>query len=190
MDSSRGYTDDNVVPACKSCNQAKETVDVDEFRARLSRKTARETDYEGGEEVATPYHHAVSSARRWGGEPDDYVLLHEWFDQTKSYHGDFRHRALRHHTHGVFECERNFGRTLELSNGRKIPVRWVAERHIIEDLGRIPTFGDWLSCITPAPWMTRSRRLSAELEKNEGRSRILGNDPGSTVDGSPASSKE
>jgi len=75
---------------------------------------------------------------------------------------------LRHHAYGVFECERAFGRTLVLSSGRTVPVRYVAEQHVVEDLGRIPTLGDWLSCIRGAPWMTRSRRLSAELEERGG----------------------
>jgi hypothetical protein len=74
---------------------------------------------------------------------------------------------LRHHSHGVFECERLFGTTLELSTGRTIPLRWVAEQHVVEDVGCIPTLGDWLSCIQPRPWMTRSRRLSEDLQKEE-----------------------
>lgn len=118
--------------------------------------------------MAAPYHHAVSSAKNWGGEFEEYIAIHEWFDETKNFHGDFRHRALRHHAHGVFECERIFGRTLALSSGRTIPIRWVAEQHVVEDMGRIPTLGDWLSCIKPAPWMTRSRRLSDELESKGG----------------------
>jgi hypothetical protein len=80
-------------------------------------------------------------------------------------HGDFRHRALRHHTQGIFECERVFGQTIANSGGREIPVRWVAEQHVIEDLGFLPTLSDWLSCIQPKPWMTRSRRLSADIEE-------------------------
>lgn len=70
---------------------------------------------------------------------------------------------MRHHAHGIFECEDTFGTTITLSTGRVIPVRWIAERHVIEDMGYIPTVGDWLSCIKPARWMTRSRRLSEEL---------------------------
>ena len=63
--------------------------------------------------MAHPWHHAVSSARKHGGVPEDYLAIHEWFDASKAHHGDFRHRALRHHTLGVFECEREFGVTLD-----------------------------------------------------------------------------
>ena len=114
--------------------------------------------------MAAPFHHALSSAKRWGGEPGDYIAIHQWFDDpSKSHLADFRHRALRHHSEGIFECEGRFGVTLTNSNGRKIPVRWVAEQHVEEDLGRIPTLADWLLRIAPEPWMNRSRKLSREL---------------------------
>ncbi len=117
--------------------------------------------------MANPYFHAVSSAKTFGGTPEQYQELHDWFDATKELHGDFRHRALRHHTHGCFEAERLFGTTLtiRLKNGKtkEIPTRVVAEQHIIEDMGFLPTLGDWLKHIQPQPWMTRSRRLSKEL---------------------------
>ena len=41
------------------------------------------------------YHHALSSAKKWGGGADDYLPLHQWFDESKAITADFRHRALR-----------------------------------------------------------------------------------------------
>lgn len=117
--------------------------------------------------MANPYHHAVSSSRKWGGEPDDYLEIHQWFDASKAFLADFRHRALRHHAEGIFLMESIFGATLTNSNGREIPTRWVGEQHVIEDMGKIPTAADWLTCIQPEPWMNRSRRLSEELEQQE-----------------------
>ncbi len=117
--------------------------------------------------MAAPYYHAVSSAKRFGGDEDSYLAIHRFFDCSKEMHGDFRHRALRHHTQGIFECERVFGVTITNSNGRIIPVRWIAEQHVMEDLGFLPTLSDWLSCIRPKPWMTRSRRISEEIERGE-----------------------
>lgn len=114
--------------------------------------------------MATAYTHALSSARRWGGEPEEYLAIHQWFDATKELIGDFRHRALRHHATGIVEAERLFGVTITLKSGRVIPTRLVAEQHLIEDFGRIPTVQDWLESIKPEPWMTRSARLSKELE--------------------------
>jgi hypothetical protein len=30
--------------------------------------------------MAHPYHHALSSVKKWGGEVSDYLPLHTWFD--------------------------------------------------------------------------------------------------------------
>ena len=106
--------------------------------------------------MAHSYHHAVSSARKWGGKPDDYQAIHDWLDGSKLILADFRHRALRHHAEGCFAAEALFGLTLTNSAGRSVPVRLIAEQHIVEDLGRIPSFADWVRCIRPEPWMGRA----------------------------------
>ncbi len=106
--------------------------------------------------MAHPYHHALSSARKWGGTADDYLPLHAWFDEpSKLIIADFRHRALRHHAEGCFAAEALFGTTITNSAGRHVPVRLIAEQHIVEDLGRIPSFADWVRYIKPEPWMGR-----------------------------------
>jgi hypothetical protein len=105
--------------------------------------------------VAHSYHHAVSSARKWGGKPEDYRAVHDWLDGSKLIIADFRHRALRHHAEGCFAAEALFGLTVKNSIGRDVPVRMIAEQHIIEDLGRIPSFADWVRAIRPEPWMRR-----------------------------------
>ena len=109
--------------------------------------------------MAHSYHHTVSSARRWGGTPEDYLAVHAWMDGSKTIVADFRHRALRHHAEGVFAAEALFGVTLTNSEGRIVPVRLIAEQHIVEDLGRIPSFVDWVRAIRPEPWMGRAGRL-------------------------------
>jgi hypothetical protein len=113
--------------------------------------------------MAHSYHHAVSSARKWGGRPDDYRPIHDWLDGSKIILADFRHRALRHHAEGCFAAEALFGITITNSAGRDVPVRMIAELHIVEDLGRIPSFADWVRCIKPKPWMGRvGTRLDEE----------------------------
>lgn len=52
-----------------------------------------------------------------------------------------------------------FGQLLTLSNGKTVPLRVVAERHVIEDLGCIPSFADWARLIRPAPWILRGHPL-------------------------------
>jgi hypothetical protein len=110
--------------------------------------------------MAHPYHHALSSVKKWGGRVEDYLPIHAWFDESKAYLADFRHRALRHHAEGIFLAERLFGITIKTSEGKMVPVRWIGEQHVKEDLGRIPTVADWLMCIKPERWMNNSLRLS------------------------------
>jgi uncharacterized protein DUF6915 len=109
-----------------------------------------------------PYHHALSSVRKFGGAVEDYLAFHTWMDQSKEIVADFRHRALRHHAEGIFLGERLFGVTLTLSTGKLIPTRWVGECHVLEDLGRIPSFADWARTIRPEPWMSPTIRHHKE----------------------------
>jgi hypothetical protein len=117
--------------------------------------------------MAHPYHHALSSVQKWGGCAEDYQPIHDWFDASKAHLADFRHRALRHHSEGIFEAERVFGVTIVNSSGRSVPVRYIGEQHVKEDLGKIPTLADWLLNIQPQGWMLgRGRNLEHELETN------------------------
>ncbi len=114
--------------------------------------------------MSNSYYHAVSSARRWGGQPEEYIHLHGWIDEPKLWFGDFRARALRHHTQGIYELKERFGITLKLETGIIVPVAAIAEQHMIEDFGRIPSVQDWLSNLKPQPWMaSKARKLSIEL---------------------------
>ena len=88
--------------------------------------------------MAHPLKHAQSSARRFGGRAEDYLPIHNWFDESKAFVGDFRHRALRHHAEGVFLAEKLFGVAIVNSDGKKVPVRYVGEQHVREDLDAFP----------------------------------------------------
>jgi hypothetical protein len=119
--------------------------------------------------VANPYHHALSCVKVWGGTVEDYIQIHDWFDASNEHFGDFRHRALRHHSQGIYEAERLFGgtdHTITISTGRKIPVRWIAERHVKEDLGHIPSLKDWFVTIKPCPWMGKTEKIEAQLTED------------------------
>jgi hypothetical protein len=114
--------------------------------------------------MAHPYHHALSSVNKWGGIVEDYQPIHDWFDESKSHMADFRHRALRHHTEGIFMAEKIFGTTIKNSDGRVVPVRYIGEQHVKEDLGHIPTIADWYSNIQVKGWMMgRGKNLEKEL---------------------------
>lgn len=105
--------------------------------------------------MANSYHHAVSSARRFGGVPEDYQPLHDWMDRTKSAWADSRHRAVLHNTFGIFLGEEHFGHTITISTGKKVPVRLVLEQHVYEDCGFIPTIEQWLEGLPRTEWMVR-----------------------------------
>lgn len=111
--------------------------------------------------MAHCYYHALSSVRKWGGVAEDYLDLHQWFDQSKSIVADPRHRALRHHAEGIFMLETLFGATVRNSDGKVVPVRLVGEQHVMEDLGFIPSFADWARQIRPERWMLKGRPLEA-----------------------------
>jgi hypothetical protein len=114
--------------------------------------------------MAHCYHHALSSVKIWGGTAEEYLPLHQWFDESKMLVADFRHRALRHHAEGIFMLERFFGPTLTLSTGRVVPVRLIGEQHVREDLGFIPAFADWVRNIRPQPWMGRAQPIHREVD--------------------------
>ena len=103
--------------------------------------------------MAHPLKHAQSSARKFWGRAEDYLSIHNWLDESKAFLGDFRHRALRHHAEVIFLAEKLFGVAIVNSDGKQVPVRYVGEQHVREDLGRIPTAQDWLLQITPQRWM-------------------------------------
>ena len=114
--------------------------------------------------MAHSFHHAQSSAKRFGGVPEDYLPIHDWFDCTKELEPTLRHRALRHHTHGIFEAERVFGHTITNSDGKKVPVRVIAEQHVREDFsGFIPTVHDWLKGIPCEDWMNPDPAYQRQL---------------------------
>ena len=109
------------------------------------------------------FHHCKSSVKLFGGRVGDYHQIHAWFDETKDHYADIRHRALRHHTQGIKECEMKFGIIITNSDNKQVPVRSIAEQHIREDLGFIPTVQDWLKEIKPKPWMASTKKNTKKM---------------------------
>ena len=114
--------------------------------------------------MAHPIKHATRSAHLFGGAAEDYLAIHNWFDESKAHIGDLRHRALRHNSEGIFLCESIFGVTMENSDGRQVPVRSVGEQHVKDDLGWVPSVKDWLEHIQMQPWMGRTAWRPSEEE--------------------------
>ncbi len=83
--------------------------------------------------MSHPWEHAKSSARKWGGKPEEYMVYHEWFDETKAWIGHSKHRMFRHHSEGIFEMESIFGVSFVNSDNRVVYTRYVGEQHVKED---------------------------------------------------------
>lgn len=111
--------------------------------------------------MAHPYDHARSSVKQWGGIIEDYLPIHEWFDETKAWVGHSKHRLFRHHSEGIFECEKRFGTYIENSDGKRVYVRYIGEQHVREDcFGHIPSAKEWLDNLqNPPEWMLRTQKI-------------------------------
>jgi hypothetical protein len=74
---------------------------------------------------------------------------------------------MYHHTMGVFLAEKIFGKTLSIPKRTEgeiqVPVRLIAERHIIEDLGWLPSPKDYIDQMPVQTWMSGSRRRELPL---------------------------
>lgn len=101
-----------------------------------------------------PMVHARISAKKFGGAPTDYLAIHDFMDCTKMALPDVRHRMVLHNSVGCYIAERVFGHTLVNSEGKTVHVRDVAEAHVIEDLGFIPTLEKCLAGLEVQAWMS------------------------------------
>jgi hypothetical protein len=116
--------------------------------------------------MASPLIHAKSSVKKYGGCIEDYIEIHEFFDQTKGHVADFRHRSILHNSFGMLLAEQFFGSYITNSDGRQVEVRQISYDHIMEDCGKVPSIQDWVMHIQPQPWMMKggeSRKLTQEL---------------------------
>ena len=107
--------------------------------------------------------HAQSSAKRWGGKPEDYIAIHERMDSTKSAHAEVTHRCVFHSAFGIYIIEEIFGRFITNSDSKQVFVRDLAEQHVLEDLGFIPSLSDWLKEMPAQPWMAGQRKMAVKI---------------------------
>jgi hypothetical protein len=116
--------------------------------------------------MAHPIIHSKSSAKKFGGKWEDYIHLHNWLDETKSWYGHMMHRMFRHHSEGIFEMEQRFGSSFTNSDGKIVYTRYVGEQHVQEDCnGYIPSAKEWilnLDSIEKPKWMLRTLKIDIE----------------------------
>jgi hypothetical protein len=120
--------------------------------------------------MSKPYIHAVSSAKRFGGVPEDYIEIHNLMDSSKGAICDNRHRALTHNSWFLsFILEKIFGVTITNSENKKISVRDIGEQHVAEDFrGKfIPTAQDYLQEMEMKDWMNNGRGVPPSFQKIE-----------------------
>lgn len=110
--------------------------------------------------MSKPYIHAVSSAKRYGGQPEDYIEIHNLMDSSKGTVADSRHRALTHTSWFLSVIlERIFGVTFTNSDGKPVSVRDIGEQHVLEDFGGrfIPSVQDYFEGMEFQEWMLNGR---------------------------------
>lgn len=118
-----------------------------------------------------PYIHALSSAKKYGGKPEDYIEIHNFLDSSKGAIPDNRHRALTHTSWFLsVVLERVFGVTMTNSDGKTFSVRDIGEQHILEDYGGfIPTAQDFLQYVEWQNWMDNGNGVPPSHGKLAGR---------------------
>lgn len=116
--------------------------------------------------MAHPLIHAKSSAKKFGGKYEDYIKIHEWFDETKSWYGHSIHRIFRHHSEGIFECEKVFGSHFTNSDGTIVYTRYIGEQHVKEDCNNyIPSAKEWVVALEKNErpiWMLKAMKIELE----------------------------
>jgi uncharacterized protein DUF6915 len=104
--------------------------------------------------MSKPWIHAQSSARKYSGDPQDYLAIHNFMDSSKSVICDNRHRALTHNSWFLsVVLEKVFGITITNSAGKIVSVRDIGEQHVFEDFGFIPSGQDFLGEMEYKTWM-------------------------------------
>ena len=155
--------------------------------------------------MANPEYHARSSAKKFGGNAEYYLPLHQFFDSTKAHDARSKHRLILHNSFGIFVAEQLFGSREEVRllrqalqqavtelrehdlfeadritdmipvvtpvtvergpDHKTVPIRAVAEQHVLEDLGYIPSLASIIDRFPDdAELAKKARPLSKEFE--------------------------
>lgn len=111
-----------------------------------------------------PYIHSKIHVKKYGGAELDYQDIDDFIDSSKAAMPDIRHRAILHSAFGCFLVEQMFGRTRINSEGKEYSPRDIAEDHIMQDLGFIPTMEQYLNNMTIQPWMSGTEKANTGVK--------------------------
>lgn len=126
--------------------------------------------------MSKPWEHAILSAKKWGGKPEHYLPIHNFMDSSKAHVADMRHRALLHSSFGIYLAEQVFGTNIMVRINVNSPapeetilvsVRDIAEQHVIQDLGFIPSVQQYLDHMELADWMGGKKKKFTIILKGE-----------------------
>lgn len=99
-----------------------------------------------------PIHHALVSARLFGGAPEDYLPVHNAFDLSKAALGDMRHRAALHSVdHGLEVMRLIFPERIGRASLEEICVQ-----HVHDDQGFSVKLDTWLKACDPLSCPSRN----------------------------------
>ena len=113
-----------------------------------------------------PLIHARINVKTYGGTVDDYIPIHNFLDSSKVTHPDVRHRALLHSSFGCQIAEQVFGVYFKNSEGKLVSTRDIAEDHIIQDLGFLPSVSHYLNNMTIQTWMSGSEKSVVRTKRH------------------------
>tara|TARA_R110000772_G_scaffold267971_3_gene393573 strand:+ start:14102 stop:14602 length:501 start_codon:yes stop_codon:yes gene_type:complete len=121
--------------------------------------------------MSKPLEHAVLSVKKWGGVPEDYLPIHDFMDSSKAHVADMRHRAILHSSFGCYLAEQVFGHEIIINESTDssgtaygVSVRDIAEQHIIQDLGFIPSVQQYLDHMEMADWMGGKKKKKFTIQ--------------------------
>lgn len=101
-----------------------------------------------------------TSAKIFGGVPDDYIAIHELMDKLIHEKNDVKYGII---FHSAFGCHKIipaiFGHEIQNSNGKWVSTQEIAEYHILMDFNMkfIPTYQDWIENVEIKNWMNNAK---------------------------------
>jgi hypothetical protein len=119
------------------------------------------------------YEHAASSAKIFGGKPEDYEEFHALIDSNKTVTPSIFGRFFLHHFDvGLIILEKVFGKKI---GPKKVPVKDLLAQHLLEDYGQLITFKDhWLPVLERSSSIPRLGEYVSFIEKAKKDPRLKG----------------
>lgn len=138
--------------------------------------------------MSKPWIHAQSSAKKFGGKPEDYIEIHNFLDSSKGAIADNRHRSITHQSWFLStvlerikfsnskETSPCYFTVITNSDNKDVSVRDIGEQHILEDFrGRfIPTAQDYLQEMDFKDWMQNGNGYPPSSEKLMPKKKVAG----------------